>query len=177
MYRIHDYCKSQCLLFPSWNSLFLTGGGAHVHVCVIVRGRYRWWRHGHRKSLALGMWGVRPGQGVCGGVAGRLRGHLVAPCRRRTGGRAALGARLEVPFWRRRGCLVELDGDVAGGLWGAAASFWRRPGRLWMEELAAIVAALGQAGAVECRVGAVHLFLGVTLHEQIDWQHAGPLFE
>lgn len=67
--------------------------------------------------------------------------------------------------WRR---LVELDGNVAGSLGGAAASLWRGPGGLWVEELAAVVAALGQAGAVERRVGAVHLFLGVALHEQID---------
>lgn len=63
--------------------------------------------------------------------------------------------------------MVELDGDVAGGIGGAAASLWRRPVRFWVEILAAIVAALGQAGAVECRVGAIHLFLCIALHEKI----------
>lgn len=161
--------------FPSWSSLFLTGGSAHVHVCVIMRGRYGWWRHGHWKSLALGMWGVRPGQGVCGGITGRLWGHLVASCRRRAGGWAARSPRLEVAFWWGWRSLVKLDGDVAGGLRGAASTFWWRPGGVWLEELAAIVAALGQAGAVERRVGAVHLFFCITFHEQIDWHHTGPL--
>lgn len=169
---VYMIMRSQCL---SFSSLFLTGGGTHVHVCVIVRWRYRRWRHGHRKSLALGVWGVRPGQGVRGWVACRLRRHLVAPSRRRPRGRAALAAHLEVAFGRCRGRLVELDGDVAGGYGGAAASLRRRPGGFWVEELAAVVAALGQAGAVECGVGAVHLFLGVALHKQIDWHHPGPL--
>ena len=170
---IHDYEESQCLSFPPGCSLFLTGGGAHVHVRVIVWWRYWWWGHGHGKSLPLGMWG--PGQGVCGGVSGRLRGHLVAPCGRWPGRRAALAAHLELALgWSWRG-LVELDGDVTGGLGGAAASLWRGPGGLRVEELAAVVAALGQAGAVERRVGTVHLFLGVALHEQIDWHHPGPL--
>lgn len=169
--------RSHCLSFPPQCSLFLTGGGTHVHVCMIVRGVHRRWRHGHGKGLALGMWGVRPGQGVCGGVSSRLWGHLVAPCRRRPWGRAALDACLKVAFGRRRGRLIELDGDVARGLRGAAASFWWGPGGLWVEVLAAVVAALRQAGAVECRVGAVHLFLGVALHKKIDWHHPGPLFE
>ena len=75
---------------------------------------------------------------------------------------------MEGAFGRRRGSLVELDGDVAGGLGGAAASLRWGPGGLWVEELAAVVAALGQARAVEGRVGAVHLLLGVALHKQID---------
>lgn len=167
--------KSQCFSLSPRCSLFLTGGGAHVHVCVIVRRRYRRWRHGHRKNLALGMWGVRPGQGVCGGVASRLLGHLVTPCRRRTRWWAALTAALEVAFWWCWGRLVELDGDVAGGFRGAATSLWWRPGRFWVKKLAAVVAAFRQAGVVECGVGAVHFFLSVTLHKQIDWHHPGPL--
>lgn len=166
---------SHGLSFTPQCSLFLTGGGAHVHVCVIVRGGHRRWRHGHGKDLALGMWRVRPGQGVSGGISSRLWGHLVAPCRRRSGGRAALATCLKVAFGRRWGRLIELDGDVAGGLRGAAASFWWGPGGLRVEVLAAVVTALRQARAVECRVGAVHLFLSVALHKKIDWHHPGPL--
>lgn len=44
-----------------------------------------------------------------------------------------------------------------------------------MEELAAVVAAVRHAGVVESRVGAVHLLLSVTLHEQIDRHHPSPL--
>lgn len=116
---------------------------------------------------------MRPGQGVRGGVAGRLRGHLVASCGGRPRGRAALP--VEAALGGHRGSLVELDGDVAGGFGGAAAPLGWRPGRFRVEELAAVVATLGQAGAVECRVGAVHLLLGVALHEEIDRHHAGPL--
>lgn len=143
----------------------LTGGGAHVHVRVIMRGRYGRWGHGHRKSLTLGMRGQRPGQGLCGGVAGRLRVHLVAPWRGRRRGWADPAARLEAAFWLLWQCLVELDGDVAGGLRGAAASLWWGPGRLRVEVLATVVATLRQAWTVDCRVGAVHLFFCVALHE------------
>lgn len=100
------------------------------------------------------------------GVAGRLQRHLVAPCGRRPRRRAA--PPVEAVFGGHRGRLVELDGDVAGGFGGAAALLWWRPGCFRVEELPAVVAALGQAGAVEGRVGAVHLFLGVALHKQID---------
>lgn len=146
-----------------------------MHVCVIVRGKHRRWRHDHWERLALGMRGVRSDQSVCGQVAGRLRGLLVAP--RRGGARrwAALGASLALAFGWRWGGLVELDGDVAGGIGGAAASLRRWPGGIRVEVLAAVVAALGQAGAVERWVGLVHLFLRVALHEQIDRHHAGPL--
>lgn len=109
---------------------------------------------------------MRPGEGVCGGVANRLWGHLVAPCGRRPRRRTTLA--LETAFGRRWGCLVELNGDVAGSIGGAAASLRWRPGGFWVEELTAVVASLGQAGAVECRVGAEHLFLRVALHKQID---------
>lgn len=108
----------------------------------------------------MGAW-----QGVCGGVS---RGLRVAPCRRAHGRWAALRARLEPGLGRSWRSLVELDGDVAGGFRCATASFGRRPGGLRVEVLAAVVAAVGQAGAVESRVGAVHLFFGVALHKQVD---------
>lgn len=44
-----------------------------------------------------------------------------------------------------------------------------------MEVLAAVVAAVGQAGAVESGVGAVHLFFGVALHKQVDRHHTCTL--
>lgn len=115
----------------------------------------------------MGAW-----QGVRGGVPGGLR---VAPRRRAHGRGAGLCARLELGLggrWRR---LVELDGDVAGGLGRAAASFWRGPGGLRVEVLAAVIAAVGQAGAVESRVGAVHLLFSVALHEQVDRHHTCTL--
>lgn len=111
---------------------------------------------------------MRSGQGVCGGVSDRLRGYLVASYRGGPGGGAALATQLKVAFRRRWGRLVELDGDVTGGFGGAATSLRRRPGRFRVQELAAVVAAFGQAGAVERRVGAVHLLLCIALHEQID---------
>lgn len=162
----------------------LTGWGAHVHVCVIVRRGHGWRRPSWGEGLALRVRGVRPGQGVCG-VSGGLWRHLVAP----QGGGArwwaagttrASGATgtpcLQLALGRsRRRRLVELDGDVAGGLGGAAPTLWWRPRGFRVEELAAVVAAVGQAGAVECRVGAVHLFLGIALHKQVDWHHPGPL--
>ena len=82
---------------------------------------------------------VRGGRGGGGwlelvtGPRGRPRGGGLL-------GGAALGG-------RRRGGLVELDGDVAGDLRGTATPLGRGPG-VWVEELAAVVAALGQAGAV-----------------------------
>lgn len=111
------------------------------------------------------MGGVGAWQGVCGGVS---RGLRVAPCRRAHGRRAALRAHLELGLGRCWRSLVELDGDVAGGFGCAAASFRRRPRGLWVEVLATVVAAVGQAGAVESRVGAVHLFFGVALHKEVD---------
>lgn len=71
-------------------------------------------------------------------------------------------------------CLGELDGDVGGGLGGAAATLRRRPG-VRVEELAAVVAAVGHAGAVEGRVGPVQLLLSVALHEEVDGHHACTL--
>lgn len=111
---------------------------------------------------------MRPGHGVSGGVSGSLRGHLVAPCRGVNRGGADLPAHLEVALRRRRRRLVELDGDVAGDLRGAAASLGWRPGGFWVEVLAAVVAALRQAGAVDGGVGAEHLLLCVSFHEQVD---------
>lgn len=148
-----------------------------MHVGVIVRRGHRRWRNGHRKSLALGVRGVGAWQGVGGGVSGGLR---VAPSRRTHGRRAALHARLELGLGRRRWGLVELDGDVAGGFGRAAASFRRRPRGFRVEVLAAVIAAVGQAGAVESRVGSVHLLFGVALHEQVDGHHTctlGPASE
>lgn len=119
---------------------------------------------------------MRPGQGVSGGVSNSLWGHLIAPSRGGNRGGADLPAHLEVAFrWRRRR-LVELDGDVAGDLRGAAAPLGWRPGGLWVEVLAAVVAALRQAGAVDGGVGAEHLLLCVSFHEQIDGQHTGSLW-
>lgn len=118
---------------------------------------------------------MRPGQGVRG-VSSRLRGHLVAPCGRRPRRWAALAAGcLELALGWCWGCLIELDGDVAGGFGGAATSLRWRPGGLWVEELATVVTAVGQARAVECGVGAVHLFLCVAFHKQIDRHHPRPL--
>lgn len=98
-----------------------------------------------------------------GGGGGRL--ELVAGRRRRPGGggrglgaAAALGGGL---LGRR---LVELDGDVGGDVRGAPAALWGGPG-VRVEELAAVVAAVGHAGAVEGGVGPVELLLSVTLHE------------
>ena len=140
----------------------------HVCVCVVMRRGYRGWRNCHRKSLALGMGGVRPGQGVCWRVIGGLWGHLVAARGRRARGRAPMTPQLELAFGRSWGRLVELDGDVTGGFGRAAPSLWWGPGAFWVEILAAVVAAVRQAGAVECWVGAVHLLLGVALHKQVD---------
>lgn len=169
---MRSHCSS--LLLPPMLP-HLTGGGAHVHMCVIVRGRYRWWGNGYRKSLALGMWGVRPGQGMCWGVSWGLWGHLVAPCGGRPRRRAALAACLEFAFGWCWGRLVELDGDVTGGFGGAAATLRWRPGGFWVEILATVVTAIRQTGAIERRVGAVHLFLSIALHEQVDWHHPRPL--
>lgn len=173
LYCIFHYEESQFLPSPR-RCLPLTGWGAHVHVCVIVRRRHGWWRQSRGEGLALGVRGVGPGQGVCW-VSGWLRGHLVAPRRRGARWRAALAAGLELALGRRWRCLVELDGDVAGGLGGAAPALRWRPRGFWVEELAAVVAAVRQTGAVECWVGAVHLFFCVALHEQVDWHHPGPL--
>lgn len=84
-------------------------------------------------------------------------------------------ARLELRLGRRWWGLVELDGDVAGGFRCAAASFRWRPRGFRVEVLAAVIAAVGQAGAVESRVGAVHLLFGVALHKQVDGHHACTL--
>lgn len=107
-----------------------------------------------------------------GGVS---RGLWVAPSRRTHGWWAALHARLELGLGRRWWGLVELDGDVAGGLRRAAASFRWRPRGFRVEVLAAVIAAVGQAGAVESRVGSVHLFFGVALHKQVDRHHTCTL--
>lgn len=71
-------------------------------------------------------------------------------------------------------CLGELDGDVGGHVGGAAATLGGRPG-VWMEELAAVVAAVGHAGAVEGGVRPVQLLLSVTLHEEVDGHHSCTL--
>lgn len=84
-------------------------------------------------------------------------------------------ARLELGLGRRWRGLVELDGDVAGGFRRAAASFGWRPRGFRVEVLAAVVAAVGQAGAVESRVGSVHLLFGVALHKQVDGHHTCTL--
>lgn len=115
----------------------------------------------------MGAW-----QGVGGGVP---RGLRVAPSRRTHGRRAALRARLELGLGRRRRRLVELDGDVAGGFRCAAAPFRRRPRGFRVEVLAAVITAVGQAGAVESRVGSVHLLFGVALHKQVDGHHTCAL--
>lgn len=107
-----------------------------------------------------------------GGVS---RGLRVAPSRGTHGGWAALHARLELGLGRRWWGLVELDGDVAGGFRRAAASFRWRPGGFRVEVLAAVIAAVGQAGAVESRVGSVHLLFGVALHKQVDGHHTCTL--
>lgn len=44
-----------------------------------------------------------------------------------------------------------------------------------MEVLAAVVAAVRHAGAVQCRVGPVKLLLSVTLHEEVDRHHSCTL--
>lgn len=44
-----------------------------------------------------------------------------------------------------------------------------------MEELAAVVAAVGHAGAVEGGVRPVQLLLSVTLHEEVDGHHSCTL--
>lgn len=44
-----------------------------------------------------------------------------------------------------------------------------------MEVLAAVITAVGQAGAVESRVGSVHLLFGVALHKQVDGHHTCAL--
>lgn len=44
-----------------------------------------------------------------------------------------------------------------------------------MEVLAAVITAVGQAGAVESRVGSVHLLFGVALHKQVDGHHTCTL--
>lgn len=118
---------------------------------------------------------MRPGQGVRGVVSSSLRGHLVAACRGGSRGGADLPAHLEGALgWCRRG-LVELNGDVAGELRGAAASLRWGPGGFWVQVLAAVVAALGQAGAVDGGVQAVHLFFCVSFHEQVNGQHTSSL--
>lgn len=142
----------------------------HVRV-VVVRGQHRRGWRGHRQGVALGVRRVRPGQAVRG-VPGGQRGVGVAPPGRGPGRRVDMAA----AFGRgRRWRLVELDGNVAGGLRRAAASLGRRPRRFRVQELAAVVAAVGQAGAVERGVGAVHLLLCVALHEQVDGQHTCAL--
>lgn len=74
----------------------------------------------------------------------------------------------------RRGGLVELDGDVGGDVGGAAAALRGGPG-IRVEKLAAVVAAVRHAGAIECRVGAVKFLLSVTLHEEVDRHHSSAL--
>lgn len=44
-----------------------------------------------------------------------------------------------------------------------------------MEELAAVVAAVGHAGAVEGGMRPEQLLLGITLHEEVDGHHSCTL--
>lgn len=112
-----------------------------------------------------------------GGRGGGGRLELVAGRRRRPGGGGRrLGAASPLGRRLRRRSLVELDRNVRGDVGGAASPLRRRPG-VWMEELAAVVAAVGHAGAVEGGVGPVQLLLSVTLHEEVDGHHSCTLFE
>lgn len=46
-----------------------------------------------------------------------------------------------------------------------------------MQELPAVVAAVGHAGAIEGRVRSIQLFFCITLHEQVNGHDTCPLFE
>lgn len=114
---------------------------------------------------------VRGGGGGGGGrlelVAGRRRGP------RRSGRLLATAPTFGWGLLRRLG---ELDGDVGGDVGAAAAALRGRPG-VWVQELAAVVAAVGHAGAVEGGVRPVQLLLSVAFHEEVDGHHSCTLRE
>lgn len=73
----------------------------------------------------------------------------------------------------RRVVLRHLDGYVAGDVGGAATA----APRLGLQELARVVGAVAETRAVEGRVRAVHLLLGVALGEQVHGHHTSPLWQ
>lgn len=135
-------------------------------MCVVARGRDCGWGCGHWEGLrgvATRMGGV-DGVRIGRGRGGRSRWEVIAGPGGGARGRGRIGG--PAAFGRRQWGLVELNGDVAGHL-GAAASALRRRPRVGVQVLAAVVTAFRQTGAIQRRVGPVHLFLGVTFHEEI----------
>lgn len=162
--------------------LHLAWWGAHAHMCVIV-----WGRHcsGRRRQ--------RQGLGCCSGpVRPRVEGMVVGEWSCRTwwlqlvySSRVGAGCSGDSRRWCSLlaadlrwglGVLRELDGDVAGDLGGAPSALGGRPA-LWLQVLAAVVAALRKAGAIESRLRPIYLLFSITLHKEIHWHDTSTLRE
>lgn len=142
---------------------------------MVARGWDCGWGHGHWEGLrgvAAGMGGV---DGVRIGRGGGSRWEVIAGPGRGARRRGWIGGPSAFRLRRQRG-LVELNGDVAGHLGATASALRRRPG-VRVQVLAAVVAAFRQARAIQRRVGPVHLFLGVTFHEEIDRHDSSTLVQ
>ncbi len=155
---------------------------AHAHMCVIVWGRHCSGRRRQRQGLGCCSCPVRPR--VEGVVVGELSCRtwwlqLVSSSRGGAGWSSdslrwcsLLAADLRLGM----GVPRELDRDVAGDLRGAPSALGGRPG-LWLQVLAAVVATLRKAGAIESRVRPIHLLFRITLHKEIHWHHTSTLRE